>query len=328
MKKLLLIMAILLGITYCCFQAHAASIVSTGHQKYNYKEYLSDLAALQKKYPDYLQYKVIGSSADGRKLHDVVVGNPDAKKHLIVIANLHAREYITTQLTMAQIEYICKNYKKKINKKKVSSTLDKVAIHFIPSADPDGTAISQYGFGAIRSKSWRNKMKRTGASSTTWKANARGVDLNRNWPISWAAGGSRGAMGYRGPSAASEPEVKAIIKDVNKIQKKGKIIGLISYHSMGCILYGRCASQATSSVRSKTTRMYQLAQKLTGYRLMPTESISSAKGCSREYFLYKRHIPCITLEVGSSASPVPISQFPSIWRKNKDIPIREAQILS
>src|SRR5699024_11492483 len=81
-----------------------------------------------------------------------------------------------------------------------------------------------------------------------------------------------------------------------------------------------------SKVEQATTRMYRTAQSLTGYRLMPTQSISSAAGCSREYFLYKRKIPCITLEVGRGACPLSSSEFPSIWRKNKDVVIREAML--
>ena len=45
------------------------------------------------------------------------------------------------------------------------------------SCNPDGTAISQKGFNAIRNKSLRNGLRRMGGSSSKWKANARGVDL-------------------------------------------------------------------------------------------------------------------------------------------------------
>ena len=85
-----------------------------------------------------------------------------------------------------------------------------------------------------------------------------------------------------------EPEIKALVKWFDSIQKQGKVAGIISYHSTGSILYGRCARQASHRVKKETTKMYKLARKLTGYRLVGTESISSARGCSREYFLYKR----------------------------------------
>lgn len=310
----------------CKFPAKAA-IVSTNHQKYTYKEMRQDLKKLKKKYgTEHLQVNVIGQSADKRNLYEVVVGNPDAKKHLLVIANLHAREYMTTQLCMRQIEYYLSHYNKKISGTKVAKTLEKVAIHYIPSCNPDGTAISQSGFGAIRNKSLRKKLRRMGGSSRTWKANARGVDLNRNWNIAFRSVGKRGAAGYHGPRAASEPETKALVKWIDSVEEKGKVKGVISYHSTGSILYGRCAGQASGKVKKITARMRDVARKLTGYRLMPTESISSANGCSREYLLYKRKLPCITLEVGRNPCPLKSREFSSIWKKNKNVVIREAQL--
>ncbi len=324
MKRLLLFLVLLCSLSV---PVRAAKIVNTKKQKYNYKEYTHDIRQLQKKYPDILHYEVIGTSVDQRKIYDIVLGNPAAKKHMMVISNLHAREYMTTQLSMAQIEYLCRNYHKKIGKEKVKKTLSKVAIHFIPAANPDGTAISQYGFHVIRNVKWRKRLRKMPGSSKTWKSNGRGVDLNRNWSIAWKRAGRRSSAGYRGPKAESEPEVKAILRQMKNIEKQGKIIGIVNYHSMGSIIYGRCARQAKGKVKRQTRKMYKLAQKLTGYHLMPTQQIVNSRGCSREYFLYKRNIPSITLEIGTSASPVPVSQFPSVWRKNKNIPIREAQIL-
>lgn len=306
--------------------AKAANIVSTNHQKYSFREYRQDLQQLRKKYPKRMQVNVIGESADNRRIYEVVLGNPKAKKHLLVIGNLHAREYMTIQLCMAQIESYMKRYNKKVNGTKISTLLDKVAIHYVPSANPDGTAISQYGFNAIRDKKLRKALKKMPGNSRTWKANARGVDLNRNWNIAFRKGGRRGSSGFHGNKAASEPEIKALVKWVNRIEKSGKICGVVSYHSTGSILYGRCAGSATAKVKKHTTKMYKLARQLTGYRLMPTESIRSAAGCSREYFLYKRKIPCITLEVGRNPCPLGAGEFPAIWKKNKDVVIREAML--
>lgn len=310
----------------CPGKASQAAVVSTSHQKYSYKEYKNDLQQLQNKYPEYCQVNIIGQSADNRNLYEVVLGNAEAKKHLVVIANLHAREYMTTQLCMKQIEYYLGQYNKKISGKKVSSVLDKVAIHYVPSCNPDGTAISQFGFNAIKDKTLRAKLKKMPGSSRTWKANARGVDLNRNWDVAFKTSGTRGSAGFRGNKAASEPEIKALVKMVNQIETQGKIVGVVSYHSTGSIIYGRCASRATASVRKQTGRMYRVARNLTGYHLMPTESLSVAAGCSREYFLYKRNIPCITLEIGRNACPLGIGEFSSIWKKNKDVVIKEAML--
>ncbi len=303
-----------------------AAIVRTGHQKYSYNEYRNDLQSLAKKYSDYCRIQSIGKSADNRKIFEVILGNENAKKHLVVIGNLHAREYMTTQLCMKQIEHYLSNYNKKLAGKKVSTVLNKVCIHYVPSANPDGTAISQYGFGAIRNKSLRNALRRMGGSATRWKANARGVDLNRNWNIAFRRSGRPGGSGYHGTKANSELETKSVIRMVTRIERAAKVVGVVSYHSTGSILYGRCAGSATAAVKKNTARMTSVAKRLTGYSLMPTESISYANSCSREYFLYKKKIPCVTIEVGVNAAPLSGSEFSSIWRKNKTLVLQEAML--
>lgn len=303
-------------------KAYASSYVSTDHAKYTYQEMVNDINLLKKAYPNYMKTNVIGTTADNRNLYEIIIGNPKAKKHMIVIANLHAREYMTTQLCMKQIEYYLTNYNKTISGKKLSDVFNKIAVHYVPSCNPDGTAISQSGFAAIRNTTLRSKLKQMGGSSSTWKANARGVDLNRNWDIAFYQKGTPGSQGYRGPKAASELEVQAIVKMVNRIKATGQIKGVISYHSTGSIMYGRVESSGSSDVKRVTEKMRKIASSLTGYYLMPVETIQEAAGCSREYFLYKRNIPCITLEVGVNPCPLKISEFSSIWKKNKDMIIK------
>ena len=191
-----------------------ANYVNTKHQKYSYSEMCGDIKSLKNTYSDYVSVKVVGKSNDKRNIYDVVIGNKKAKKTLLVIGNIHAREYMTAQLCMAQIEDYLKNYNGSVKGVKVKSVLNKMAVHYIPMANPDGTTISQFGISKIRDKKLRKAMyKMSGASHTaTWKANARGVDLNRNSNSHFKAnhGGKRGSEGFSGPSAASEPETKAI----------------------------------------------------------------------------------------------------------------------
>lgn len=63
---------------------------------------------------------------------------------------------------MKQIEYYLSNYNKKISGRKVSATLDKMAIHYVPSCNPDGTAIVARGFNAIRNKKLRSALRKMG----------------------------------------------------------------------------------------------------------------------------------------------------------------------
>ena len=64
-----------------------AAIVSGGKKNYSYSELQKDLQQLKKKYKNHCQVNVIGKSEDKRNLYEVVIGNPDAKKHLLVMGN-------------------------------------------------------------------------------------------------------------------------------------------------------------------------------------------------------------------------------------------------
>ena len=105
---MILLCGIFLMLNPVCVQAK--NIVAANHQKYDYEEYRKDLKQLEKKYCKHCKVNVIGETADKRNLYEVVLGNPEAQKHLVVIANLHAREYMTTLLCMKQIEYYLQNY--------------------------------------------------------------------------------------------------------------------------------------------------------------------------------------------------------------------------
>ncbi|MBU5478727.1 hypothetical protein KQI69_05870 [Eubacterium sp. MSJ-13] len=307
--------------------------VSTGHQKYSYSEMSGDLKQLVNTYSDYVKVNVIGKSNDKRNIYDVVVGNPNAKKTMLVVSSIHAREYMTAQLCMAQIECYLKNYNGSVNGVRLKSTLKKIAIHYIPMANPDGVTISQFGISRIRDSKLRKALyKMPGAGHTSsWKANARGVDLNRNYKYNYHAryGGRRGSSGYSGPYAESEPETKAIVKLINTLKKNTNLRGTVNYHAMGSIAFGSVRRGMKKTTKSTTIRMYNLARSITGYASSASyEKGGKSVGALREYTMYNMKVPSITLEIGVGGCPLPSSQFGSVWRRNYSLVIREAKLLS
>ncbi|MCR4716463.1 MAG: hypothetical protein K5656_04700 [Lachnospiraceae bacterium] len=300
-------------------------IVATDHQKYTYSELQSDISLLKKNYHGLVSSEIFGKTEDNRNMYDVIIGNKDAKKCLMVVATLHAREYMTSMVTMSQIEYYLQNYYGKLDGKSVETTLNKVCIHFVPMANPDGVCICQSGFDSIRNATLRANLKKMYGSASQWKSNARGVDLNRNYPYCFKVRGIRGQEGYSGPSAASESETKALVSLIKELKKSDRLKGAVNYHTMGSIIFGDI--KASAAAYSYTKKMYDVAKKTTGYASsFSVGYTSTGYGNLREYYMYSNKIPSITIEVGWLTNPVPISQFSSIWSRNKLLVIREARI--
>ena len=129
-------------------------------------------------------------------------GVPGPKPQLFITAAVHAREYTTAELTTRFAEYLVDNYGLDAD---ATWLLDYHEIHLLLHANPDGRKRAEAG------ASWR---KNTNSNYCSIFSSNHGADLNRNFDFQWGCcGGSSGSqcdLTYRGPSAASEPEVQAI----------------------------------------------------------------------------------------------------------------------
>lgn len=298
-------------------------IVAADHQKYSYSEMANDIVQLSRKYPGILHYSVIGKSEDGRNLYEVTVGNRHASRSLLVVSTLHAREYMASLLCMSQIEYYARNYREVIGDRKVSDVLNRICIRYIPMANPDGVTISQEGILGIHSKKLRKRLKKIskGENLTVWKANAKGVDLNRNFPYQFQVQGKAGSQGYSGANPVNSKEAAAINRRIRAL-KGSQLKAVIHYHAMGSVIYGSSQHAGSASAAAGTQRMYQTAREITGY----SSAGNGRSGGLREYIMCTLQLPSITLEIGRHTCPGPISEFPAIWKANANLALWEAEL--
>lgn len=314
------------------YKESGLSIVSTNHQKYTYNEMKKDITALSKKYGEILSYKSLGKSWDNRNVYQLTLGNPDAEKVVVVQASIHAREYMTAQLVMKQVEFYCANYYTGMYQGKYYSELfDRVCFRIVPMSNPDGVTISQYGARAIRDTSLRNKLKTIckvfgrGRQSyyTTWKANARGVDLNRNFDARWdilaTSIHSASGSGFKGSSPVSEKESKILVD----LADKENTTAVLSYHAMGRILYWNFGQ--TGSARSKELALLSRIRSETGYSPVFSYSKYQSAGYG-DWIAIKKKLPTVTIEIGSVSCPLPKSQFSSVWKQNRQVLATTAEL--
>jgi protein MpaA len=119
---------------------------------------------------------VIGHSAQGREIVVTRNGPEDAPRNVLVVGDVHGNEPAGEAI---------------VARLRRTTPPGGVAFWLIRTANPDGRAAGT-------------------------RQNARGVDLNRNFPYRWAPD-ARGTY-YPGPKAGSEPETEAIMRLIRRIR--------------------------------------------------------------------------------------------------------------
>lgn len=282
--------------------------VKVSGQKYSYSQMARDMKELANQYSDYCTVTSIGKSVQGRNIYDIAIGNPKAKKSLLVVCTLHAREYICSVVAMRQVEYYLRHYEGKISGVRPKKVLNQMQIHYIIMPNPDGVMRSQTKYAR-------------------WKSNARGVDLNRNFPAHpFKVGGKKGREGYSGSRVLSEPESRAVVNCTIRLKQKQGLTGVINYHAMGQIIFGNCSHR---SIAKNTRKMYQIAKGLTGYSSSAGyhSSIPSSGGSYREYVMDYMKVASITIEMGTTSAPCSYWEYNSAFAKNKAVVIKIANAL-
>ena len=300
-------------------------IVQTQDSLYTYEQMVKDLETMELCFPGQIQVKELGVTADGRSIKEAVLGDEKAERHLMIQASIHGREYMNTQVAMRQLELFLRNYEiGSYRNMTYEELLQGLCVHVIPMANPDGVTISQYGPKGIHDKECRQILKQCreadGADGRdywkNWKANARGVDLNRNFDVGWQEfqGSLRpSSERYKGDVPASETETQAILS----IPQRYPVVGCMAYHSSGNLVYWDYGSRG--QVYLEDQKLAQTVSEITGYEAHSTVSdVTDSAGCS-DYFVLKLGIAAITVENGTGDCPLDSEEFPVIMEKNEKL---------
>lgn len=175
------------------------------------------LKALHERYPSLTKVETLGKSREGRDIWALKIAvHPDAHDPAKPVALFngmhHAREVMTTEVVLDTAEHLLAGYGQDA---KATHWVDANEIWLVPMLNVDGS-----------NKVWNG--------SALWRKNTggiMGVDINRNYPFKWGVCNGSSPFffmeDYRGGSAGSELETKALMGLVSRVQP----VVDISYHS-------------------------------------------------------------------------------------------------
>ncbi len=157
---------------------------------------------------------------------------------VLIVGGIHAREDFSVMLCMKMIDYYCNYYieAKNFDGFDVKNIIDKVTMYFVPVANPDGLNIVHNGLESSANYNKLKDIKIWGEDHTYWKANANGVDLNKNfddgnWDIRTCVPGTDVPCSdrFKGYAPNSEPETLALVNFCNE----HNLTLMCSYHCSG-----------------------------------------------------------------------------------------------
>jgi hypothetical protein len=112
-------------------------------------ELQADLRTLEKAYPKFLKYIVLGKSYDGRDIAGMIVNNPDtgtdtSKPAMYIEANIHGNEIQGGEICLYTIWYLMENYGR-IDR--ITKLVNERAFYIVPTVNPDGRDYFMHGPG-------------------------------------------------------------------------------------------------------------------------------------------------------------------------------------
>lgn len=284
-------------------------------QRYSYRNICAALETLSECCGDFCVCRAAGTSQDGRIIHMLRMGF--GKSSLVCAAGIHGRESVNPVLLLRIIEDYTAAFRfhRKIQGFDVEKLLRQYSICFIPLVNPDGYEIASAGFDAIRNPIYRRMARDRKIPHERWKYNARGVDINRNFPCRSYV--RRQFYEYPG----SESETQTLIR----VFRDYETAAFLDFHSRGRVIY-YYRNAMCHTYNRKCRRYARALQQVSGYALgrREEEFLSSLSGGNSVHFFSEATgKPAITIETlpqDASFPPDPGSQAEA-YEEMKAIPL-------
>lgn len=235
---------------------------------------------------DIVDVMVIGKSVDNRNIYGIEVGK--GKDVIFIDANVHAAEVANTLILTKFLSDILNDYS--LGDKDTINMLNNVKLAIIPSINPDGYEIYNYGIESLNNKDlWIYKNK-DNINFDNIKSNANGIDISRNFPtqnaglqyngksllssVSLNETYKRGVY-FGGYELGSEPETKAVMWFMYKHYKN--TVKYINMHSQGRVMYAG-KPNLSDEFNDITSKFAKDISKINGYTVYGLSSEEVGQG--------------------------------------------------
>ena len=279
------------------------------------------IEGLQARYP-YLQSGSIGRSVMGEPIWFLRLGN--GPMEVCYNASFHANENITTPVLLKFAEQLLRAYAMEDTYEEVypEHLFEEFSLFLIPLVNPDGVdlvnGLLEEGFFYRRALRIAQDFPESPVPNG-WKANLQGVDLNLQFPAGWEMakkikyeqGYDRPApRDYVGMTPLSTPESIAVYE----FTRNHDFLLILAYHTQGEVIYWKYLDYEPENSR----RIGEYFAQVSGYRLEETPSESGYAGY-KDWFIKEYIRPGYTIEAGLGINPLPMEQFPQIYKDNVGI---------
>ena len=277
--------------------------------QYTYSQMVEDMNQLKTQYPNAVTVSSIGTSELERNIPVLLIGDTDARYHVLLQGAIHGREHMTAWLLMAMADYWLDHG---------IMGYGNVCYHIIPMANPDGVTISQTQSLSAPQRQIYLSDQQNGFTTqdeatyaSRWKANGQGVDINRNFSSGWESIDDRtgpSSERYQGTKPFSSAETAAL----RDYTLRYSFDATVSYHTAGSIIYYEYGDK--EPVNSESESLAEAVNRVSGYSLVNSTGIDGAG--YKDWVMDELGIPSITVEIGAGETPLALREIYSIFVRN------------
>lgn len=283
------------------------SPIVEGKVAYDFALLTEHINQLKEVYP-FIRIQTIGTSVLGKPIQEIRLGRGNKKVHFN--AAFHANEWITTPILMSMLNTFLLSLTNSVPIRGLYTLplYEQVNLSIVPMVNPDGVDLVING-PTEQLREQVIEMNQGSTDFSRWKANIRGVDLNKQFPANWEIEKERNVKvpnfrDFPGENPLTEPESVAMAN----LARENLFDRLIALHTQGKEIYWGYEGFEPPESQFLANEF----QRVSGYQAI--QYIDSHAGF-KDWYIQEFRKPGFTVELGMGVNPLPLTQFDEIYEE-------------